>query len=443
MSTVAPQRCGGRWSIASLMVHTRLLASREPPSSCLTCLAWGLLPGWYRSACYSFAHNRATGVCVGCDRTVALKKGYRRLCWCQASLQAKGEVSVLGPYLARVRDHQLFFAGMHKPRQPGPRLGKHRRRPARPRPTPTIPRPPITGCPQPRLFDMPRDFTRFDHRQHAGLDNPWLIWAQHTARLLSQTRGWTRWVASDLNRALVIPLANHLQGKTIRYSELFPALRARKLSVEHTVEILDQLNLLDDDRGPAFELWPRRKLTDLAPGIRRDPETWLRLLREGGPRNRPHDLNTLWASLNEIRPIPLDWPTRHDHLREITREDILTSTNSPHGSKRHHTLSVPRSLFRHRKKTATLFGDPPARIRLGRHDYTVVQPLQPTDVRAALAAAITPSAHLALALAAIHVARPQATHELLLDDADLGNHRLVIAGHTRPLDEFTHRMILT
>jgi integrase len=71
-----------------------------------------------------------------------------------------------------------------------------------------------------------------------------------------------------------------------------------------------------------------------------------------------------------------------------------------------------------------------------------VQPLQPAEVRAALTAAVTPSARLALALAAIHAARPKAIRELLLDDVDLGNRRLIIAGHARPLDEFTHRMIL-
>jgi len=211
------------------MVHTRLLAGRKPPSSRLTCFAWGLLPGRYCAACSSFAQNHPTGVCAGCDRTVPLKKGYCRLCWCQASLQAKGEVTVLGPYPARVHDHQLFFAWMHKPRQPGSRLGKRGRRAARLRTPPPPPRPPITGWTQLRLFDMPRDFTRFDRRQHADLDNPWPAWAQHTARKLGEAHGWTRWVAGDVDRALVILLSHHIQGETIRYSELFPALRARGL----------------------------------------------------------------------------------------------------------------------------------------------------------------------------------------------------------------------
>ncbi|MCA1706216.1 MAG: hypothetical protein LC808_24305 [Actinobacteria bacterium] len=45
-------------------------------------------------------------------------------------------------------------------------------------------------------------------------------------------------------------------------------------------------------------------------------------------------------------------------------------------------------------------------------------------------------------MAAIHVACPKAIRKLLVDDVDLGDRRLVIAGHARPLDEFTRRVIL-
>jgi hypothetical protein len=51
-------------------------------------------------------------------------------------------------------------------------------------------------------------------------------------------------------------------------------------------------------------------------------------------------------------------------------------------------------------------------------------------------------ARLILALAAIHAARPKAIRELQLDDVDLGNRRLAIAGRTRPLDDLTRKMIL-
>ena len=49
---------------------------------------------------------------------------------------------------------------------------------------------------------------------------------------------------------------------------------------------------------------------------------------------------------------------------------------------------------------------------------------------------------LVLVLAAVHAARPKAIRELLLEDVDLGNRRLTIAGRIRPIDEFTHRVLL-
>ncbi|GAA2820730.1 hypothetical protein [Nonomuraea rubra] len=49
---------------------------------------------------------------------------------------------------------------------------------------------------------------------------------------------------------------------------------------------------------------------------------------------------------------------------------------------------------------------------------------------------------LIIALAAIHAARPKAIREFQLDDVDLGNRGLTIAGRTRPLDELTRQIIL-
>jgi hypothetical protein len=41
----------------------------------------------------------------------------------------------------------------------------------------------------------------------------------------------------------------------------------------------------------------------------------------------------------------------------------------------------------------------------------------------------------------MHAARPKAIRELLLDDVDLGNHRLTIGGRTRPLDDLTRQVL--
>jgi integrase len=368
-----------------------------------------------------------------------LKKGYCRLCWAQASLAAQGQVTVLAPYLAAVCYHQLFFADMRRAmmrRGDPPRRTYPRPRPPRPdRPTPA-------GVQLRLVAPPPRDLRGFDRRRHADLANPTLVWAQQAARTIGEARGWTCWVAGDVDRALVIVLSDHTADDTIRFSELFPVLRRYGLSVERTIEVLDHLGLFDDDRVPAFESWLQRKLADLPPGIRRDVEDWLRTLRDSGPRSRPRSLATVWAYLNEIRPVLVDWSARYNHLREITRDEVVAVAESLHGSKRHHTLSVLRSLFRHCKKTGAVFRDPAARVRVGRQPYGLILPLRPEEIGEATDAAATPAARLALALAAVHAARPKAIRDLQLADVDLGNRRLVIAGRVRPLDDLTRHVLL-
>lgn len=158
----------------------------------------------------------------------------------QASLEAKGQVTVLEPFLRKVGCHQLSFAGMQRwgARIPGRRIGKQGRRGRRPRPGPR-PAGPVPGWAQLRLpFDAPRDYSRYVRRQHADLANPTLIRARQAARAAGEARGWTRWVANDAGRALVILLSSHAGGDTIRHSELFPVLRRHGLSAERTIEIL-------------------------------------------------------------------------------------------------------------------------------------------------------------------------------------------------------------
>ena len=130
-----------------------------PASSCAGCLSWGCLPvRSFCGACQSFTVKHEPGECAACRRVVPLKKGYCRLCWMQASLEAKGQVTVLEPFLRQIRHHQLRFAGMQRrgTRVLGRPPGKQGRRASLPRPL--QPRP-VTGWIQLRLFDASRDYT--------------------------------------------------------------------------------------------------------------------------------------------------------------------------------------------------------------------------------------------------------------------------------------------
>ena len=64
------------------------------------------------------------------------------------------------------------------------------------------------------------------------------------------------------------------------------------------------------------------------------------------------------------------------------------------------------------------------------------------DIRAVEQAAVTPAQRLAIALAAVHAARPKAIRELTLDDIDLPSRRITLAGHRQRLGELTRHALL-
>jgi integrase len=229
----------------------------------------------------------------------------------------------------------------------------------------------------------------------------------------------------------------------IAWSELSPALHSRDLSVTRTAEILGLAGLLHDDRVPSFTLLAAERLALLPAPMAADVGHWLRTRIQGGPRSRPRNEHTVRQNLNRVHPLLLGWATRCDHLREVTTADVTTATEILSGSLRRQTVFALRSLFGHCKKTGRIFADPTRGLGTGQRPLNLIQPLQPGEIDAATAAAVTPAARLALALAAVHAARPKAIRELHLDDADLGNRRLAITGRTRPLDDLTRRLLLS
>ncbi|TKA09590.1 hypothetical protein FCI23_21890 [Actinacidiphila oryziradicis] len=175
--------------------------------------------------------------------------------------------------------------------------------------------------------------------------------------------------------------------------------------MELTIEVLDHIGAFLDDRTPSFETWLEWKLDGITPGIRRNVEHWIRLLHDGGPRSKPRDEATVWNYLNRIRPVLIDWSSRYDHLREVTRDDVLAQLDALNGSQRQHTLIVLRSLFGRAKKNGTIFKNPTGRIRVGQREHGIIQPLEPEHIDNSVAAVAKPADRLVLALAAVHAAR--------------------------------------
>ncbi|MFE7358146.1 hypothetical protein ACFU8Q_34745 [Streptomyces sp. NPDC057543] len=126
----------------------------------------------------------------------------------------------------------------------------------------------------------------------------------------------------------------------------------------------------------------------------------------------------------------------------MTRDDVLTYVKTLHGRQRHDQLVALRSLFTWAKRNGLIFRSPTSRIKVGQYEYAVLQPLVPAQVDRSVAAATTPATRLILALAAVHAARVAQIGTLMLDDIDLGNRRLTIAGRVRPLDDLTLKLLL-
>jgi integrase len=412
------------------------IRAATPVGSCPDCLSWGSSYGSqsYCRACYDFTRRYDRGACAGCQRIIAVKKGHCRLCWLQAGLAAAGRRITPADFRPG-GCAQLSFAGMSQ-------LGHTSRRPAVP--VPGHPQPSALAAGTQLQLPIPGESLHFDkaHWVASAITNPALAQARHIAAGMAASRGWNPRIVTETGRALTVVFACHQAGDMIAWSGLSPALHSRDLSVTRTAEILGLAGLLHDDRVPSFTVLAAERLALLPAPMAADAGHWLRTRIQGGPRSRPRDEHTVRMNLNRVHPLLLKWAGDYIHLREVTTADVIAATELLPGSRRRQTLTALRSLFGHCKKTGRIFRDPASGLHDGQRPLILIQPLQPAEIDQATAAAVTPAARLAVALAAVHAARPKTIRELHLGDVDLGNRRLVITGTARPLDDLTRDLLL-
>ncbi|MDT5024678.1 MAG: hypothetical protein QOE61_1104 [Micromonosporaceae bacterium] len=428
-------------------------------TTCRSCLAWGFGYNYgLCRPCWDFDRLWPLGHCGACQRGVAVKKGYCRLCWCQARVDrsaalggASGTYTALLPHARRVRHQQLFLAGTPVPRDLHPKpasplrgVGIGAKGVARKAPPPMAGRPYFEWVQLPLFDQTPRRYRygRRDLRTDPLPDNPWLAWALYIAHTFAEARGFDSVVLGALNRTLVMLLADHVNGDRIRFSDFHRVLRARGNASEHTAHVLNVMGVLIDDRRPAFDVWLEDKLSALAPAIGHHTHQWARALHDGGPRIKPRRPMTVYTYVTAVQPILLNWSTRHEHLREITRDDVLAGVSGLQGSQRQRAVVALRSLFGWAKNNGIVFRNPTTQVKVGPVEYSIPQPLTATQIAPTIQAANGVHTRLAIALAAVHAARHTEIRNLQLDDVNPGNRRLSIAGRDRPLDDLTHRILL-
>jgi hypothetical protein len=130
-----------------------------------------------------------------------------------------------------------------------------------------------------------------------------------------------------------------------------------------------------EDRPDQFTSWLDAKLTGLTAGLACETRRWALSLHDGGPRTRARSPHTAQACMRAARPTLLAWSARHDHLREVTRDDVLTYLADLYGHERRQAVTALRSLFTWAKKTGVIFRNPATRIKLGKREQVIWQPL--------------------------------------------------------------------
>jgi len=399
--------------------------------SCDHCLTWGMLTEHLCKACRSFASNHPAGPCATCGRELPVDAGVCRPCRKQATLIAgPANKTAVDLSVAAVTGHQLRFLIGH----PGRVRQGHAGAPgktAAPRAVRARPR-----WIQLLLFDMPRDLSQVS-AQLPPVDAGLAGRLQAEAGRLAELRGWSPRTLSLTRRGLRILAAIHGPGEPVRASTA-RQLTARNMPFPHIVDVLAGVGVLEDDRPDTLALWLDGQLAGLPDQIRAELDTWLGILRHGGPRRRPRSRRTIVRDIYSIRTFLADTGTRYSTLRQVTCGDIAGWLSGRPGRSQPQDASTLRSLFGTLKAERLIFANPTRGIRVSRRNPSVPVPLPAHLLTAAAeAAGRDPALRAVVALAGVHALLPVQIRHLRTDQIDLPGRRLDPGGLDRPLDEFT------
>jgi integrase len=260
---------------------------------------------------------------------------------------------------------------------------------------------------------------------------------------LAEAHGWSAATLTGVFHGLKAVLGGPNGGNPVPLSQIRRQMRPRRhSSATRIAEVLAELDLLHDDTTAAIRAWIGHSTRALPAGFRHDIRAWLVVLLDGGARTRPRSHTTLRVYFGILRPFIEHWAATRSHLREITSDDVDTVLEPLHGHRRYNAITALRSLFRFAKRRGLTFADPTRHLRGGRAAERTLLPMTAQQIQAVRQAAVTPAQRLAIALAAMHAARPKAIRGLTLDDIDLPNRRITIAGHRQPLSDLTRHALM-
>ena len=277
--------------------------------------------------------------------------------------------------------------------------------------------------------------------QHPALTSeaPLLRAAAERTRQVGEANGWSRSTIRCTIDGLAVLLDSRADGERVTLTEV-QARTSRHTSASRVAEVLAGLGLLEDDTVPAVRSWIDRRSAELPPGFATVVRDWLLVLLDGDARSRPRSHTTIYVYCTAVEPLIACWSPGRGHLREVTADDIMAGLGKLHGWQLATTISALRSLFRFAKKRGLIFANPAQRLTATSPEPSLL-PMTDDEIRAVEQAITHPGQRLVIALAAVHAARWEAIRALTLDDLDLPNRRITIAGHAQRLGDLSHKAL--
>ena len=277
--------------------------------------------------------------------------------------------------------------------------------------------------------------------QHPALtsDIPLLRAAAERARQLGEANGWSSSTTRCAIDGLAVLLDGRPDGERVTLTEI-RARTPRHTSAPRVAEVLGGLGLLEDDTVPAIRAWIGRRTAELPPGFAAAVRDWLLVLLDGDARSRPRSATTIYVYCTAVEPLIGRWSASRGHLREVTAGDIRAGLEELRGHPLCTAISAVRSLFRFARKRGLIFANPARRLSAAEPEPSLL-PLTGDEIRAVEQAVTLPGQRLIVALAAVHAARWKAIQALTLDDLDLPDRRITIAGHPQRLGDLSHKAL--
>lgn len=277
--------------------------------------------------------------------------------------------------------------------------------------------------------------------QHPALtsDIPLLRAAAERARQLGESNGWSPSTTRCTIDGLVVLLGGRPDGERVALTEI-RARTSRHSSAPRVAEVLAGFGLLEDDTVPAVRAWIGRRTAQMPPGFAAAVRDWLLVLLDGDARSRPRSATTVYVYCTAVEPMVGRWSATRGHLREVTSDDIRTGLEERRGHPLRTAISAVRSLFRFAKKRGLIFANPARRLSAAEPEPSLL-PLADDEIRSVEQAITLPGQRLIVALAAVHAARWKAIQALTMDDLDLPNRRITIAGHPQRLGDLSHKAL--